>query len=436
MTAPNVDSSLWTADGAAVTDPPSPRLAPGLELLGEYQGSGSTEAQYLLRRRDGVVVAVSRLLYAVVAEIDGQRSLDAIAARVTSTAYRPVSAANVAYLVQQKLRPLGVVAGEADNGSRPTRPVLALTVRNAVVPDRFVRAASAYFRSLFLPPIVGAVLAAFVTMDAWLLFAHPESLGLGDVIQRPALVLLVGVLTVVAAGFHELGHAAGAQYGGARPGVIGVGIYLIWPVFFSDLTDSYRLSRAGRLRADLGGVYFNLVFMLVAGAIYSLTGSSVLLVVVALQHLAVLQQFLPFLRLDGYYIVSDVVGVPDLFAHIKPVLSRLVPGRSVGADSDLKPRVRAVVTVWVLVTIVLMAASLILLAVRLPGIVTGTGQFASDQALLVAALMRDGEVVGLVALLRLLMLAIPLTGLTVTLLRVVRRRRSTALMPGQDPGRA
>ncbi|MGH9276982.1 MAG: hypothetical protein ACRD12_02580 [Acidimicrobiales bacterium] len=436
MTPLTFDSSLRTAEDAAVTDRSPARLAPGLELLGEYQGSGSTEAQYLLRRRDGVVVAVSRLLYAVVAEVDGQRSLDAIAALVTSNAHRPVSAANVAYLVHQKLRPLGVLAGDADDGPRPTRPVLALAVRNAVVPDRLVRATSAHFRPLFLPPIVGAVLAAFVTMDAWLLFAHPEGPGLGDVIRRPALVLLVGVLTVVAAGFHELGHAAGAQYGGARPGVMGVGIYLIWPVFFSDLTDSYRLSRAGRLRADLGGVYFNVVFMLVVGAIYGLTGSGALLVVVALQHLAVLQQFLPFLRLDGYYIVSDLVGVPDLFARIKPVLSRLVPGRSGGAGGDLKPRVRAVVTVWVLVTVVLMAASLVLLTIRLPSIVTGTWQFAFDQALLVAALMRNGEVVGVVAGLRLLMLAVPLTGLTVALLRVVRGRRSPALKPRQAPGRA
>jgi putative peptide zinc metalloprotease protein len=43
--------------------------------------------------------------------------------------------------------------------------------------------------------------------------------------------------------------------------VIGVGIYLVWPSFFTNVTDSYRLSRAGRLRTDLGGVYFNAVFI-------------------------------------------------------------------------------------------------------------------------------------------------------------------------------
>jgi len=56
--------------------------------------------------------------------------------------------------------------------------------------------------------------------------------------------------------------------GGARPGVIGMGIYLIWPAFFTNVTDSYRLSRAGNRdtpalgtfrtvarAADVGGTY-------------------------------------------------------------------------------------------------------------------------------------------------------------------------------------
>ena len=41
---------------------------------------------------------------------------------------------------------------------------------------------------------------------------------------------------------------------------MGAGLYLIWPAFYTDVSDSYRLSRGGRLRVDLGGLYFNAVF--------------------------------------------------------------------------------------------------------------------------------------------------------------------------------
>ena len=77
---------------------------------------------------------------------------------------------------------------------------------------------------------------------------------------------------VVATAFHEFGHASACRYGGARPGVMGVGFYLVYPAFYCDVTDAYRLNRAGRLRTDLGGVYFNGIFALLAGAVYFATG--------------------------------------------------------------------------------------------------------------------------------------------------------------------
>ena len=49
-----------------------------------------------------------------------------------------------------------------------------------------------------------------------------------------------------------------------------------------------------------------------------------------------LEQLLPFVRFDGYFILSDLVGVPDLFARIAPVLAQ-PPGPGAPAD----PRVTA-----------------------------------------------------------------------------------------------
>jgi putative peptide zinc metalloprotease protein len=206
--------------------------------------------------------------------------------------------------------------------------------------------------------------------------------------------------------------------------VIGVGIFLIWPAFFSDLTDSYRLGRRGRLRADLGGVYFNVVFMLLAGGLYALTGLPWLILFIALQHVVVAQQFVPFLRLDGYYVVSDLAGVPDLFGRIGPILSSLLPGRKPGRTVlELKPRVRLVVTAWVLTTVVLLTAGLGLLLAHLPQMLTVTSAFVQTQAGLLSNLARGKNVgAGLLGGLRLAALAIPLTGLTTMLVRVIAPR--------------
>jgi putative peptide zinc metalloprotease protein len=84
-----------------------------VELLGEYQGSGLTEATYLARKPGGQVVQLSRLLYLVLSEIDGSRPVSEIATRAAASSGREVSAANVGYLLANKLTPLGIVpAGE------------------------------------------------------------------------------------------------------------------------------------------------------------------------------------------------------------------------------------------------------------------------------------------------------------------------------------
>jgi putative peptide zinc metalloprotease protein len=57
----------------------APRLADGVELLGEYQDSGYSQPPSLVRRPDGQVIQMSPLLYRVTCRIDGSRDLAAIA---------------------------------------------------------------------------------------------------------------------------------------------------------------------------------------------------------------------------------------------------------------------------------------------------------------------------------------------------------------------
>src|SRR5919199_3164801 len=334
--------------------PSVPQLAEGIELIGEYEGSGYREAPYLVRRADGQVLQLTRLLYLVVEEVDRQRNFGQIAERVSEKFGRTVSAENVKFLVEKKLRPIGVLAA-ADGTSlklKKAHPMLALNLRVGLIPERVVRAITTIFYPLFYLPVVLAVLGAVVALDVWLFFVHGVAQSVRDITYQPVLFLLVFALLVLSAAFHECGHATACRFGGATPGVIGVGLYLVYPAFFNDVTDVYRLGRLGRIRTDLGGIYFNVIFSLLTAGAYFLTSFEPLLAVIVIQHLEMLHQLLPFLRLDGYYVVSDLTGVPDLFARIRPILQSLVPGKRPDAGvTALKPWVRVVVTAWVLTVI-------------------------------------------------------------------------------------
>ena len=75
------------------------RLGEGIELLGQYQGSGFKEAPYLVRRPDGQMIQLPPLLYFVAERLDGDRDLDEIADEVTAVFGRGIDADGVKYLI-------------------------------------------------------------------------------------------------------------------------------------------------------------------------------------------------------------------------------------------------------------------------------------------------------------------------------------------------
>jgi putative peptide zinc metalloprotease protein len=316
---------------------------------------------------------MSRLLFMVASRVDGALSPDAVAKLASSGLGRALTGDQVRYLITAKLQPLGVVA-DPSAALPPPRlsSLLTLRARGTLLPERASNAVGTLLRPLFRGPVVVSVIVTVAAVDYWIFSAHGLTAGFGQVLRDPADLLVVACLLAASALLHECGHAAGCRYSGARPGRIGVGLYLVWPSFFTNVTDSYRLSRAGRLRTDLGGLYFNMVFVLVMAAIYGATSAAVLLVVIALTHLEMLEQLLPFVRFDGYFIVSDLVGVPDLFTR----------------TTGLRPRARILATAWLAGALAFLVVTFGYLLLRFPDIGRALWHSTSHQAGLAAAAFR------------------------------------------------
>src|ERR1700753_525867 len=117
MTEPGPAQVAETAEVTPVA------TADGLKLLGEYQGSGFTEPRFIVRRADGQVIQLSRLLYLVTAaiaagEADGGWSADRGARHAGAEFGRDLTADNIRYLVDGKLIPLGVIV-TGSHGPQP-----------------------------------------------------------------------------------------------------------------------------------------------------------------------------------------------------------------------------------------------------------------------------------------------------------------------------
>lgn len=417
--------SVTTEPPAA--SPPEPSVevtlpltrAQGAEGQGEVSGSGYKSGAALVRRADGQMVQVGSLMYALFECLDGERDAEALAAAMSERVGKPVQPDHVQALAR-KLADQGLLAGTEAKAPPKSNPLLALRWKVIVTNPRLTKRMSTPFAQLYRPWMLIPILAAFAATLWFVLVDKGVASATSQAFQRPGLLLLIFGLSVLSAGFHELGHASACRYGGATPGGMGAGIYLVFPAFYTDVTDAYRLPRRGRLRVDLGGLYFNAIVAVTTMGVWLATGEDALLLLVALEVVAMVKQLSPVIRADGYHILADLTGVPDLFAHIGPTLRRLLPWRT-REPSALTGRARVVVTLWVLVVVPVLASMALGAVVMLPRLASTAWESASRVAGEIPAQASDLQIFQLVtSCFELLAVALPVLGSVLLTQRLVR----------------
>lgn len=125
-------------------------------------------------------------------------------------------------------------------------------------------------------------------------------------------ILQAYILFLVSLVIHEFGHAAACARYGARPSEIGFAIYLIYPAFYSDVNSCWKLHRWKRVIVDVGGSYFQLAFGAALYGAFSVTHWVPLRVAFTMILYMALFCLNPIFKFDGYWIVVDALGVPNL----------------------------------------------------------------------------------------------------------------------------
>lgn len=408
--APHVEprSSLWVR-------------APGVDLLGPYQGSGWTEPHYLVRRGDGQFAKLSGLLYRLLEETETPRAARDLHAVLGGE----IEIDDVEQMLGTQLAPVGMVTRADGTAAVPmptAEPIIALGLRGTVMPARLVQALARPLAHLFHLPAVALVVLTLLAGDVWLIRNADVVAGLDQIIATPLLALPLALISLAIPVLHELGHAAGCHHGGGRPGRIGFGVFIIWPALFTDVSDAYRLSRAARIRTDLGGMYFTVLGLLVVLAGYVVTGFHVLVLVLITLHIQAVQQLIPFVRTDGYYLLGDVAGVPNPFSSIGPVLRSALPGRPLDPQiAAMRPATRRIITAWTLMVVPFLALGLGVMLWFLPrSIPRWIDSVDAHLTTLVSSVQVPDLGSALYGGLSLLLLMIPIVGGLIVLTRITR----------------
>jgi len=184
--------------------------------------------------------------------------------------------------------------------------------------DRFSDACSFLFRKTVMFPLMIAVLAADICF-----FCITDNLLTFNGSANAYMVIGMLIFMVASSLFHELGHASACKHFGIRHGGIGFGLYLNFPVLYTDVTEVWRLRRTDRCIVNLAGVYFQMYILLAVLALFYATGSDTLRYMILTLNLGFIMTLNPFFKFDGYWIASDVLGIPNLRNRSKELLNYL-----------------------------------------------------------------------------------------------------------------
>jgi putative peptide zinc metalloprotease protein len=141
----------------------------------------------------------------------------------------------------------------------------------------------------------------------------PQWLHARHLIGLPLLVALVK-------GTHELGHAIAARRSGARVREFGMMLFFGSPCPYVDVSDVWLVpSRARRMFVTIAGSAVEGVIASSAILIWSMTSDGPIhafawFVIVATIGGNLLLNLNPLMRYDGYFLLSDAVGIPNLHA--------------------------------------------------------------------------------------------------------------------------
>lgn len=278
--------------------------------------------------------------YAILQLLDGQRSLADVASRCADV-FAPdylSTAALVEFLADARRKGL-IVAPDAPPTQPPQKSRRAwwqspLAIRlPGINPDRLLARMEPSCRFLFTPAAAAittlmAASAIVIVVTRWDTFAdHVMAASARSGSQWMLILLLVLAATKIV---HELAHGLACTRFGGHCREIGVMLLVGVPCLYCDVSDAWMLrQRWKRVAISLAGIGAELVVASIATFVWLFTADGTLRdICVSVMTVCSIATILfngnPLLRYDGYFVLSDWVGIPNLANESSGVIGRWV----------------------------------------------------------------------------------------------------------------
>ena len=212
-----------------------------------------------------------------------------------------------------------------------------------VQPERFLEWLYPWVRWMLTPAFVSLMTLTILSALVVSLVNH-ESLvfGLGRIASLEGL-LLIGLAVSAVTLFHELAHGVTCRHFGGKVQDMGFLLMYFVPCFYCNISDTYVLKeKRQRIWVTFAGGFFELFIWALAVLAWRVTApeafmSRVFFIVIAVCGIKSLFNFNPLIKLDGYYMLADYLGVTNLRKEALSGVGRFMRRKLLGLDEG-RPR--------------------------------------------------------------------------------------------------
>ncbi|PXY00624.1 hypothetical protein DF185_11975 [Marinifilum breve] len=145
---------------------------------------------------------------------------------------------------------------------------------------------------------------------------------LPDVKLNSTTALYYYIILLICFVIHELGHTAASISFNVTPKEIGFGIYIIFPVLYADVTRVWILDKSKKIIVNYAGIYLQLILncvLIVVQMACSNTYANLFNGIIKANISVIIFSLFPFIKNDGYWIISDYFGLNNLLSKAKRV---------------------------------------------------------------------------------------------------------------------
>src|SRR6058998_59056 len=270
--------------------------------------------------------------YTVARRLDGTQPLESVAEQIGAELGVEATAETLAPFVEQ-LRRGGLLEGS--NGAAPGAPARRPLVQGNLLwlrfrafdPDRLLDWLVGKVRFCFTPGLVVGSAALILWALGVVLFRRDE-IG-ADLVRLWSFdnVLLAWLAIFFVTTLHEFAHGLTCKHFGGRVHELGFLLIYLQPAFYCNVSDAWLFpEKSKRLWVTAAGAYFELFLWALATLVWRVTDPAttlnyLALVVVVTSGIKTQFNLNPLIKLDGYYLLSDWLDVPNLrrraFAYLR-----------------------------------------------------------------------------------------------------------------------